>query len=328
MNLISHPVKVALLGGGNVYALNLAAHLHAHGIEHFGIGRSPRKPQAMWAQHHYRYYQAHLVSQLPAVMAWLDTERPDVVVNFAAQGEGQGSFGDRADLFYQTNTLALARLVEQLRHRDYLRRFVQIGTSELYGSVTAPSKESDALVPSSPYAVSKAAFDQHLAIMYRVHGFPCNVVRPSNAYCRGQQLHRIIPKAIICALRHEKLQLQGGGRAEKSYIHASDLSRAVMLVAEKAPMGEVYNCGPCLPNSIASVVALCAEACGVPFDELVQITGDRVGQDGRYHLDSRKLAALGWSQQIPLAEGISDMVEWIKANPEILQMPTDWEIKA
>ena len=325
-------MKVALLGGGNVYALNLAAYLHNlnlhdFDVEHFGIGRSTAKHPAFWAQHHYRYYQAHLVSELPAVMACLDTERPDVIVNFAAQGEGQGSFGERADLFYQTNTLALVRLVEQLRHRTYLKRFVQIGTSELYGSVTAPSGETDPLVPSSPYAVSKAAFDQHLAIMHRVHGFPCNVVRPSNAYCRGQQLHRIIPKAIICAMRGEKLPLQGGGRAEKSYIHASDLSRAITLVAYKAPAGEVYNCGPCLPNSIASVVALCADACGVAFDDLVEIVGDRVGQDGKYWLDSSKLKALGWRPLIPLADGIRGMVEWIKSHPEILQMPTTWEVR-
>ena len=321
-------MKVGILGGGNVYALNLASHLHDLGIEHFGIGRSPAKPEAFWVNHHYRYYQAHLVSQLPAYLAWLDTERPDVIVNFAAQGEGQGSFGDKADLFYMTNTVALVRLVEGLRHRKYLKRFIQIGTSELYGSVEAPSKETDALVPSSPYAVSKAAFDQHLAIMHRVHGFPCNVVRPSNAYCRGQQLHRIIPKAIICALSGTKLPLQGGGRAEKSYIHASDLSRAIMLVAEKAPFGEVYNCGPAMPTAIRCVADMCADACGVTFDALVDIVGDRVGQDGRYWLDSSKLHALGWTPRVPLADGIRGMVEWIKAHPEILQMPTEWSIRA
>lgn len=321
-------MKVAILGGGNVYALNLAAYLHALGIEQFGIGRSPRKPEAFWVQHHYAYYQAHLVSQLPAVMAWLDTERPDVIVNFAAQGEGQGSFGEHADLFYMTNTVALVRLVEQLRSRKYLKRFIQIGTSELYGSVTAPSKESDPLVPTSPYAVSKAAFDQHLAIMHRVHGFPCNVVRPSNAYARGQQLHRIIPKAIITALRGEKLPLHGGGQAQKSYIHADDLSRAIVLIADTAPLGEVYNCGPALPNPIASVVNVCAQACGVTFSDLVEITGERMGQDGRYWLDSAKLRALGWRQQVNLLAGVADMVAWVRENPSILDMPTTWEVRA
>ena len=320
-------MKVGLLGGGNCYALNLASHLYGAGVDHFGIGRSPRKLPAFWVKHHYRYYQGHLVTQLPAVMAWLDTERPDVIVNFAAQGEGQGSFGDKAELFYMTNTVALVRLVEELRHRTYLKRFIQVGTSELYGSVEAPSKESDALVPSSPYAVSKAAFDQHLAIMHRFHGFPCNVVRPSNAYCQGQQLHRIIPKAIICALTETKLPLQGGGRAEKSYIHASDLSRAVMLVAEKAPFGEVYNCGPAMPTAIRCVADMCADACGVPFETLVEIVGDRVGQDGRYWLDSSKLHAIGWAPRIPLADGIRGMVEWIEDYPEILQMPTGWEVR-
>lgn len=323
----SIPMKIAILGGGNCYALNLAAHLHAEGIDHFGIGRSARKPQAFWVRYHYRYYKAHLVTQLPAYMAWLDTERPDVVVNYAAQGEGQGSFGDKADLFYQTNTLALVRLVEQLRQRDYIRRFIQIGTSELYGSVTAPSKESDPLVPSSPYAVSKAAFDQHLAIMHRVHGFPCNVIRPSNAYCVGQQLHRIIPKALICALKGEKLQLHGGGQAQKSYIHATDLSRAILTVLEYGALGEVYNCGPAMPTKIATLVGWCADACGVAFSDLVEMAGERTGQDGCYHLDSSKLFSLGWRIQHGIYDGIAEIRDWIKANPEILTMPTTWDVR-
>lgn len=308
--------------------MNLARHLHSAGVKHFGIGRSPEKPAAFWVPHYYRYHQAHLVSQLPSIMAIIDTERPDVVVNFAAQGEGQGSFGADADKFYMTNTVALVRFVEELRKRDYLKRFIQIGTSELYGSVDAPSKESAPLVPSSPYAVSKAAFDQHLAIMHRVHGFPCNVVRPSNAYCPGQQLHRIIPLSIIKALRREKLPLHGGGRAKKSYIHASDLSRAILLVMEKGALGEVYNCGPATPFAIHQIVAMCAAACKVEFESLVEITGERTGQDGQYWLDSSKLHALGWTPQITAWDGIQDMRDWIVGNPQILTMPTTWEVRA
>jgi dTDP-glucose 4,6-dehydratase len=319
-------MKLAILGGGNCYALNLAKHCHALGIDHFGIGRSERKPAPFWVEHDYRYRRLHLITDLPSVMAVLETERPDIIVNFAAQGEGQASFGEHSDKFYTTNSVALARLVEQLRSRDWLKRFIQIGTSELYGSVTNPSLESDPIRPSSPYAVSKAAFDLHLQIMHRVHGFPCNVIRPSNAITEGQQLHRIVPKAILCAFKGEKLPLHGGGAARKSYIHADDLSRAILTVIDKASPGEIYNCGPFQPVSIGVLVRLCATACGIDYADLVEVTGERTGQDGCYWLNSRKLEALGWQKQVELPEAVSRMVTWVRRYPELLEMSTDYRI--
>ena len=79
-------MKLAILGGGSCFALNLANLCEKLGIQHFGIGRSKRKEPAFWVvQNHYRYFQSHVVDELPAVMAILDTERPSVVVNIAAQ---------------------------------------------------------------------------------------------------------------------------------------------------------------------------------------------------------------------------------------------------
>lgn len=321
-------MKIAIIGGGNVYALNFATLLHQQGIRHFGLGRSRAKPPAFWVDHRYDYRVAHIIRQLPALEAILDTERPDVVVNFAAQGEGAASFGDFAPWFFETNTVALVRLVRFLQSREYVKRFIQIGTSELYGSVDKPAKESDPLNPSSPYAISKAAFDQYLNVMYRTDGFPMNIIRPSNAYCPGQQLHRIIPKAIICALTGRKLPLQGGGKAQKSYIHATDLSKAILAVLERGSVGETYNVGPQSPVSIRALVGLLAEACGVSWEELVEEVPDRVGQDGRYHLDSTKIARdCQWTQTIGLAKGLEEMVGWVRKYPEILTMKTEAEVR-
>ena len=322
-------MKIAILGGGNVYALNFARHLSNTGIEHFGIGRSGPKATPLWQiDHHYRFWALHLVDQLPQYMAILDRERPDTIVNFAAQGEGAASFGSDAHLFYTTNTLALVRLVEELRSRDYVKRVVQIGSSEVYGSVAEPATEDTELRPSSPYAISKAAFDQHLAIMHRVHGFPMNVIRPSNAYCPGQQLHRILPKAIICALSGKKLQLHGGGKAEKSYLHGDDLSRAIVMVVERGEAGRIYNCGPERPTAIKDVAQMVADATGITFDELVQMAPDRVGQDGRYWLDSSRLRSLGWTPVRGLKPGIEEMVRWVREYPELLTTDTTFRMRA
>ena len=319
-------MRIGILGGGSCFALNLAKHLSECSIDHFGIGRSPRKPPAMWpVEHHYRYYQGHVVDQLPTVMAILDTERPDVIVNIAAQGEGAASFGANAPDFFRTNAFGLSRLVLELQKRDYLARFIQIGSSEVYGSPDHAALESDLLEPTSPYSISKAAFDQYLQSMWRTQKFPMNIIRPSNCYTPGQQLHRIIPKAIICALKGEKLPLHGGGMAQKSYLHATDLSHAILQIAEAGRMGQIYNVGPDAPVTIRSVVELVAKACDVDFSALVDEAPDRMGQDARYYLNCDKMKDMGWKQTISLEAGIEDMVDWVLAFPELLKMDTSYK---
>ncbi len=321
-------MKVAIIGGGNVYALNLARHLSEIGVEHFGIGRSGPKHPAFWqVEHHYRFQALHLIDDFAEVVNCLDWERPDVVVNFAAQGEGAASFGTDSHLFYATNATALVKLAEHLRTRQYLKRFVQIGTSELYGSVQSPSKETDQLKPSSPYAISKACFDQHLDVMFKIKNFPMNIIRPSNAYCPGQQLHRIIPKTILCALGGKKLSLQGGGHAQKSYIHADDLSRAIVAVLERGKVGKTYNCGPVLPTKIRTVVGLCLASCGADWS-VVEETPQRTGEDGCYWLDSSELTKdTNWKPLITLEFGIDEMVRWVKKYPDLLVMDTTFRIR-
>src|SRR5690606_4357239 len=135
-----------------------------------------------------------------------------------------------------------------------------------------------------------------------------NVLRPSNAYCPGQLLHRIIPKTIVSVLKNEKVPLHGGGRAKKSYIHARDLARAIHLVAEKAPLGTIYNVGPKDPTAIRDLVALIADVMGKRFEEVCEIVDERMGQDGCYWLDSSAIKKdVGWEPQISLREGVEEM---------------------
>lgn len=317
---------ICILGGGGCFALNLARHIG--GADCFGIGRSGPKAAPFWlVPEGYNFYKLHLVTEQEQLFELLDTTKPDIIVNYAAQGEGADSFKEHAELFYRTNVVAMVQIVEYLRHKKWLKRFVQISTSELYGSVSAPSKETDPLKSTSPYAISKAAFDQHLEVMHRIHGFPMNIIRPSNCYTPGQQLHRIIPKALLCAEKGEKLPLQGGGRCKKPYLHADDLSRAVMAVLDIGDIGETYNCGPREPISIREVVQGCATAAGKSWDDLVEETPDRVGQDGQYWLDSSKLGALGWFQTIDLEDGIATMLDWVRAYPELKTMNTQFVMR-
>src|SRR5215471_446289 len=259
----------AILGAGGSFGIHAAFYLldHADPKKVIGIGRNPLRPGpfslGIAQREGYVYHARHVTHELDLLLELLDREKPDVIVNFAAQGEGAVSW-KHSWRFFETNSMALARLAEELMKRDWLERFIQIGTSEMYGSVEHAAKEDEPIKPSSPYAASKVAFDLHLVSVHRFLKFPMNIIRPSNAYCPGQLLHRVVPKAVICGLAGRKLPLHGGGRAEKSYIHARDLARAIYLVAQRAPLGTVYNCGPLLPVSIRALVETVARVMGIP----------------------------------------------------------------
>lgn len=325
----------AILGGGGSFAIHTAFHLleNAAPKKVIGIGRNLLRTEPFSLnidkQPGYEYHAYHVTYEIDLLMELLDREKPEIIINYAAQGEGAVSWKN-SWRFFETNSVGLSRLAEELMKRDWLERFVHIGTSELYGSVEHAAKEDDPIRPSSPYAASKAAFDLYLMSVTRFLKFPMNIIRPSNCYCPGQLLHRVIPKAVVCGLKGEKLPLHGGGRAEKSYLHARDLARAIQLVVEKAPIGTVYNCGPQEPTSIRRVVELTAEALGVPFEQLCEVTGDRLGQDSRYWLDSSALRNdTGWEPQIDWAAGLADMVEWGKRYyDQVKDLPTGYVMRA
>jgi dTDP-glucose 4,6-dehydratase len=325
----------AILGGGGSFGIHTALYLldHAHPKKVIGIGRATLRPEPfslnIERREGYLYHARHVTHELDLLLELLDREKPEVIVNFAAQGEGAVSWKN-SWRFFETNSMALARLCEELMKRDWLERFIQIGTSEMYGSVNHAANESEPIKPSSPYAASKVAFDMYLESVHRFLKFPMNIIRPSNAFCPGQLLHRVIPKAVWCGLTGHKLPLHGGGRTEKSYIHARDLGRAIHLVAEKAPLGMIYNAGPAQPTSIREVVERTARALGLPCEQLCTVTDDRLGQDSRYWLDSSRIKAdLGWEAEIGWDEGLAEMVEWGKRYlEEIRDWPTDYVLRA
>lgn len=326
--------RYVVLGGGGSFGIHTALYLlrEAEPERVYGIGRNPLRPEPFslgiehWANYEYR--ACHITYEFDLLMEYLDSIKPHVIINFAAQGEGAVSW-KHSWRFFETNAVALSHLSEELGKRKWLERFIQIGTSEMYGSVREPVNEDAPIQPSSPYAASKVAFDLHLLSVHKNLGFPMNIIRPSNAYGPGQLLHRIIPKAIWCGLTGNKLPLHGGGRAEKSYIHVEDLARAIHLVSESGVMGSVYNAGPSLPTSIKEVVTRCAAVLGMDFVDLCEMSPDRLGQDACYWLDSSRIRKdVRWEPAIGWDDGLHDMLAWGKKYiDQIRDWPTSYVLR-
>jgi len=327
--------KYLILGGGGSFGIHTALYLlnNAGPKKVIGVGRNPLRSEpfslGIERKPGYEYHSRHLTYELDLLFEILDREKPEIIINFAAQGEGAVSWRN-SWRFFETNSMALSKFVEELMKRDWLERFIQIGTSEMYGSVNYPVTELEPIKPSSPYAASKVAFDMYLESVHKNLGFPMNIVRPSNAYCPGQLLHRIIPKTVWCCLTGNKLPLHGGGSAEKSYIHARDLARAIHLVSMSAPLGEIYNAGSKTPVSIKEVVNLTARTMGKDLEQVCEISQDRLGQDSRYWLDSSKiLKDLGWEPEINWEEGLGEMSFWgQKYFNDIKNLPTSYVLRA
>lgn len=316
-----------ILGGNGVFGVHLSSYLLKNVPDAFviSVGRNPEKSQAFSLHRgiddkRYRYAQIHVVFEDDRLTELLDAERPDYIINFAALAADVASSWKYSTRFYETNTVSLARMTDRLIGKPWLKRWLQIGSSEIYGAVDTPSTEDTAINPTSPYAVSKAAGDMHLRAIHKIRDFPMNILWPSNAYGPGQQLYRIIPRTILACLLNRKIPLQGGGKAVKSFLHAQDLAHAIFLTLDRAPAGRCFNLGPEEGTAIRTIVEMVIEKLGKRFEDVVELAPDRLGQDAQYIIDSTRIKTeLGWSQQISLSAGIDDTIAWAKKHLDELK---------
>jgi dTDP-glucose 4,6-dehydratase len=205
-------------------------------------------------------------------------------------------------------------LLEAARRARGLRRFVQISTDEVYGSVPAgASRESDELKPRNPYAASKAGADRLAYSYWATYELPILITRASNNYGPYQFPEKVIPLFVTNALDDIPVPLYGDGRNVRDWLHVDDHCRAIDLLIERGSNGEVYNIGG--GNEVMNVDLthrILAEL-GKPTS-LIQPVADRPGHDRRYCLDTAKLRTLGWAPEMPFERGLAQTVDWYRSN--------------
>lgn len=328
-----NPEKIAVLGSNSFSGSHFVAYALGQGAEVIGISRSAQPSPAFlpysWSANgppqHFAFHQLDLNRDLDAIMEALHGFRPDRVVNFAAQSMVAESW-QNPDHWMMTNVVSMVRLHERLRRLPGLRTYVHVSTPEVYGSCQGLIAEHTAYNPSTPYATSRAAADMSLMSYFRNHGFPVVFTRAANVYGPGQQLYRIIPRAILFFLTGRKLQLHGGGHSIRSFIHIRDVAEATFLAACKGTPGSIYHLSTPRSLSIRQLVEMIAGRLGVPFESSVEVVEDRPGKDPSYLLDSSKaLRELGWQSRIDLEEGIDQTLAWVRDNlDELLEQPLDY----
>jgi len=255
---------------------------------------------------HYRFIHGDIRDR--KAVEHLVKEKFDFMVNFAAETHVDRSVAE-AGSFVLTDAYGTYILLDAARKFE-VKRFVQISTDEVYGSIKNGSfKETDILDPSSPYSASKASGDHIALAFHKTYGLPVIVTRSSNNYGPFQYPEKLIPKLILRALHNQHLPIYGDGRQVRDWLYVTDNCAAIDLVAQKGKDGEIYNVASGEEHMNIEVAKTILEILKKP-ESLIKSVPDRPGHDRRYSLNTAKIEKLGWKPEIGFAEGLEKTVSW------------------
>ena len=251
------------------------------------------------------------------VFRLFEEERPDIVVNFAAESHVDRSIEDPG-IFLQTNILGTATLMDACR-KFGIRRFHQVSTDEVYGDLplTRPDlffTEATPLHTSSPYSASKASADLLVLAYHRTYSLPVTISRCSNNYGPYQFPEKLIPLTIVNALHEKPLPVYGTGENVRDWLYVEDHCKAIDLILHKGREGEVYNVGGHNERKNIDIVRLICRTLG-KSESLITYVADRKGHDMRYAIDPTKIHnELGWLPETKFEDGIQKTIQWYLNN--------------
>ncbi len=243
------------------------------------------------------------------------TYKPDVVVHFAAETHVDRSITG-PQVFLETNVIGTGVLLDAcLRHG--IERFHHVSTDEVYGTLPlqggSPFTEQSPLLPSSPYAASKASSDLLVLSNYKTYGLPITISRCSNNYGTHQYPEKLIPLMIQRALQDAPLPVYGDGLNIRDWIHVVDHCRAIDTILQAGVIGEVYNIGGAEEIANIDLVKQILDILDKPY-ELITYVNNRLGHDLRYAVDSNKVQRLGWRPEYTMEDTLTGIVEWYRKN--------------
>jgi len=323
-------MKICVIGSNSFSGSSFVDHCLTAGHEVLGVSRSDL-PHSSFLPFYtnpnkslFRFNRIDLNTDLTKLKQLLRAFKPDLVVNFSAQSM-VGQSWELPEDWYATNVVSLSKLVNLLSNVDSMKRYIHVTTPEVYGSTPDWIKEGAEFNPSTPYAVSRAAGDMHLRIMAKFKDFPVVFTRAANVYGPGQQLYRVIPKALLSAKLDKPFSLHGGGTSRRSFIHINDVSSATLMIAEHGQIGEDYHISTESLVTIREVVAAVFALYGRSLEVEESNAPDRLGKDAGYFLDATKLRTeLGWRDVISLEDGLRETKVWVDQNTHVFS-DMNWE---
>lgn len=260
----------------------------------------------------FRFVKADICDR-QAVYQLFEEEKPDMVVNFAAESHVDRSI-ENPSIFLETNIMGTAVLMDACRKYG-IQRYHSVSTDEVYGDLPLDRPdlfftETTPIHTSSPYSSSKASADLLVLAYHRTYGLPVTISRCSNNYGPYHFPEKLIPLMIINALHDQPLPVYGDGLNVRDWLYVEDHCRAIDLIIHKGTVGEVYNVGGHNEMKNIDIVKLICKALHKP-ECLIHHVTDRKGHDRRYAIDPTKIhTELGWLPETKFADGIQKTIQW------------------
>jgi len=263
-------------------------------------------------QNNYRFVHGDITN--PADVAGAYGTGVDVVVNFAAETHVDRSLME-AGTFIDTDVRGVLVLLEEARkHAPNLKRFVQISTDEVYGSIESGSfQETDPLGPRNPYSASKAGGDRMAYAYAQTYGLPVIITRASNNFGPFQYPEKLIPLFVTNAIDNLPLPLYGDGRNIRDWLYVEDHCAAIDFLIDRGGNSEVYNIGGGNERENREITHKILAILGKP-ESLIKRVADRQGHDRRYSLDTAKLERLGFKCGTNFDDALERTVKWYASN--------------
>lgn len=257
------------------------------------------------------------IADREAVFALFETEKPDVIVNFAAESHVDRSIVNPG-LFLQTNIIGTGVLLDACRKYG-IQRYHQVSTDEVYGDLPLDRPdlfftEETPLHTSSPYSASKASADLLVLAYHRTFHLPVSISRCSNNYGPYHFPEKLIPLMIANALNDKPLPVYGKGENIRDWLYVEDHCSAIDLIVRKGREGEIYNIGGHNERTNLHVVKTILKELGKP-ESLIHYVTDRPGHDRRYAINPEKIhKELGWTPETHFEDGIKRTIQWYLEN--------------
>ncbi len=263
-------------------------------------------------QDNFRFVKADICDR-QAVGKLFQEEKPDIVVNFAAESHVDRSI-ENPGIFLETNIMGTAVLMDACRKYG-IQRYHQVSTDEVYGDLPLDRPdlfftEETPLHTSSPYSSSKASADLLVMAYYRTYGLPVTISRCSNNYGPYHFPEKLIPLMIANAMADKPLPVYGNGENVRDWLYVEDHCRAIDLIIHNGKVGEVYNVGGHNEKRNIDIVRIICQELGKPESLIVHVE-DRKGHDRRYAIDPAKIhRELGWLPETKFEDGIKKTIKW------------------
>ena len=277
---------------------------------------NPNNLKAIANKPNFRFCRTDITDR-EAVYRIFEEEKPDIIVNFAAESHVDRSVSDPT-VFLTTNVIGTSVLMDACR-RYGIKRFHQVSTDEVYGDLPLDRPElffteNTPLRTSSPYSASKASADLLVMAYHRTYGLPVTISRCSNNYGPYQFPEKLIPLMTVNALENKPLPVYGNGENIRDWLYVEDHCKAIDLIISKGRAGEIYNVGGHNEMKNIDIVKTILSVLG-KSDELITYVEDRKGHDLRYAVDPSKIEhELGWKPEKDFSEGIKETVKWYLDN--------------